>query len=153
MTLIYRLGAVLVTILLLVPVSGMAQQSGDDEAAVWAMVEAIWTAEERADNDQVDEMISEDFMGWGNSSPAPRGKASASMWREFNNDQQKGLTHELYPLSIVVHGDMAVAHYLYTNAVQTKDKKTEIANGRYTDVLVRDEDTWKFISWHGGDNH
>ena len=152
MTLIYRLALVLVTILLLAPVSSMAQQSSDDEAAVWATVEAIWTAEERADNDQVDEMISEDFMGWGKSSPAPRGKASSSMWREFNNDQQKGLTHELYPLSIVVHGDMAVAHYLYTNAVQTKDKKVEVSNGRYTDILVRDGDTWKFISWHGGDN-
>jgi hypothetical protein len=47
---------------------------------------------------------------------------------------------------------MAVAHYLYTNAVQTKDKKIEVSNGRYTDILVRDGDVWKFIAWHGGDN-
>jgi hypothetical protein len=61
------------------------------------------------------------------SAPAPRDKASTSMWRAFNNNQQKVLAHELYPLSIVVHGDMAVAHYLYSNAVQTRDKKTEVS--------------------------
>jgi ketosteroid isomerase-like protein len=153
MTLIYRLGAVLTTILLMSPAIGLAQDSGGDEAAVWAAVEAIWTAEERGDNDRVDDMLSEDFMGWPNSAPAPRGKDSTSMWREFNNDQQKGLVHELYPLSIIVHGDMAVAHYLYTNAVQTRDKKTETANGRYTDILIRDGSTWTFIAWLGGNNH
>jgi len=152
MTLIYRLGTLLTAVLLLTPVSGLAQGTADDEAAVWAAVEAIWTAEERGDNDQADEMISEDFMGWPKSSPAPRGKTSTSMWREFNNDLQKGLTHELYPLSIVVHQDMAVAHYLYSSAVQTKGKQVEVSNGRYTDILVRDGDEWKFISWHGGDH-
>ena len=84
---------------------------------------------------------------------APKDKTSASMWRNFNNDQQKGLADELYPLSIAVHGDMAVAHYLYSNAVLTRDKKTEARRGRYTDVLIRDADGWKFIAWHGGDNH
>ncbi len=74
------------------------------------------------------------------------------MWTRFNSEQNKGLTHELYPLSIVVHGDMAVAHYLYTMAVQTRDKQTVMTNGRYTDVLVRDGTTWKFLSWHGGDD-
>ena len=62
------------------------------------------------------------------------------------------MTHELYPLSFVVHGDMAVVHYLYTLAVQTRDKKVVVTNGRYTDVLVRDGTQWKFISWHGGDD-
>jgi hypothetical protein len=45
---------------------------------------------------------------------------------------------------------MAIVHYLYTNAVQTKAKKTDVSSGRYTDVLVRDDGAWKFISWHGG---
>jgi hypothetical protein len=87
------------------------------------------------------------------SAAAPTDKTSASMWRDFNNDQQKGLAPELYPLSSVVHDNMAVAHYLYSNTVLTWDKKTEATRGRYTDVLIRDTDGWKFIAWHGGDNH
>jgi ketosteroid isomerase-like protein len=74
------------------------------------------------------------------------------MWARFNSDQTKGLAHELYPLSIVVHGDTAVVHYLYSMAVQTKDKKTVLSNGRFTDILVRDDTGWKFLSWHGGDD-
>jgi ketosteroid isomerase-like protein len=74
------------------------------------------------------------------------------MWARFNADQNKGLTHELYPLSIVVHGDTAVVHYLYTVAVQTTDKQIVTSNGRYTDILVRDGTDWKFLSWHGGDD-
>jgi ketosteroid isomerase-like protein len=62
----------------------------------------------------------------------------------------KMIAHELYPLSIVVRGDVAVAHYLYSSATRLTDENIEVGNGRYTDVLVRTEDGWKFLSWHGG---
>ena len=149
-------GAMLAGILLLGSGNAMAQEGSaedravDDQAAVWAAVEALWTAEERGDDAWVEEMLSADFMGWPNSSPAPRSKSSVRMWNKFGQKQTNGITHELYPLSIVVHGEMAIVHYLYTNAVLTKAKKTDVSSGRYTDVLVRDDGAWKFISWHGG---
>ncbi len=124
----------------------------DDHAAVWSAIEATWRAEEAGDDKWVEEMLSADFMGWPKDSPAPRSKSSVRMWNRFDQQQTSGITHELYPLSIVVHGDMAVVHYLYTNAVQMRDKSTSVSNGRYTDILVRDGDAWKFISWHGGDD-
>jgi len=126
------------------------QGSADDQAAVWAAVEEIWAADERGDDEWVDTMLTGDFMGWPTLSPAPRSKASTRMWARFDADQNKGLIHELYPLSIVVHGDMAVVHYLFTATVQRKDRETVTSSGRYTDVLVRDGSGWKFISWHGG---
>ncbi len=127
-----------------------AQGSADDQAAVWAAVEEIWAAEERGDDGWVDSMLTGDFMGWPAESPAPRSKASTRMWARFDAEQSKGLIHELYPLSIVVHGDMAVVHYLYTTTRQTKDRQIVNTSGRYTDVLVRDGNGWKFITWHGG---
>ena len=144
----FRLGAVL--LLALPQGTLLAQGSADDQAAVWTMVEEIWAAQERGADDWVDGMLSGDFMGWPNESPAPRSKASARMWARFGAEQLKGVAHELYPLSIVVHGDMAVVHYLYTQVVQTRDRQLVRNNGRYTDVLVRDGTDWKFISWHGG---
>ena len=146
----FRLLAVAVSVLLLQSGFAHAQEDADDQASVWASVEAIWDAEERGEDGWVDAMLSADFMGWPDTSPAPRSKASTRMWARFDADQTKGLAHELYPLSIVVHGDVAIVHYLYTSVVQTKDKSTQSSNGRYTDVLVRDEDSWKFLSWHGG---
>lgn len=128
----------------------VAEDSADDHANVWATVEAIWEAEQRGDDDWVETMLSADFMGWPDDSPAPRSRASTRMWARFDAEQQKGLAHELYPLSIVVHGDVAIVHYLYKSVSQRRDKSTHADAGRYTDVLVRDGDTWKFISWHGG---
>jgi ketosteroid isomerase-like protein len=149
---LHGLYAVTLSTLLLSGSAALAQDSADDQAAVWATIEEVWSAEERGDESWVDTNLSADFVGWPDSSPAPRSKASTRMWARFNAENSKGLTHELYPLSIIVHGDMAVAHYLYTMATQAKDKRIVTSNGRYTDVLVRDGTAWKFITWHGGDD-
>ena len=129
-----------------------AQEASDDSADVWAAVEAAWEADEKGDKRWVDRMLTDDFAGWSKNSPAPRSKDSTRMWDRFSDQQGKSLAHELYPLSIVVHDDIAIAHYLYTNAYEDKKDELEMSNGRYTDVLVRTDDGWRFIAWHGGDD-
>ena len=133
--------------------SAFAQDIRDDEADVMLVIEQEWEASQKGDQDDVDDMLTDDFMGWGKTSPAPRSKVSTSKWSRFT-DKEIGtvLRYELYPLSITVHGDVAIAHYLYSTAFRDKDDKIEMSNGRYTDVLVRTEDGWKFIAWHGGDD-
>ena len=74
------------------------------------------------------------------------------MWDRFSEQLGKMVAHELYPLSIVVHNDVAVAHYLYSSAFKSKDGEIEVSNGRYTDVLVRTDEGWRFLTWHGGDD-
>lgn len=132
--------------------SAVAQSATDDYVAVWSVIEEQWEASQRGDRRWVERFLSADFIGWSKNSPAPRDKASTRMWNEFDTKQSKGLEHELYPLSTVIHGDMAVAHYLYANATENSDGETEVANGRYTDILVRADGEWKFIAWHGGDD-
>lgn len=149
MTTTTRLIATLAAIALL-PVSLAYAQNADDQADVWATVEAQWNADEDGDSKWLDTMLTNDFSGWGKDSPAPRNKASTKMWDRFAEKQGKTVAHELYPLGIVVHGDVAIAHYLYTMAFEDKDEKVEVTNGRYTDVLVRTDDGWRFLSWHGG---
>lgn len=129
-----------------------AQEATDDSADVWSAVEAQWAAEEKGDKKWIARLLTDDFMGWSKNSPAPRGKQSTEMWDRFNDQQGNMVAHELYPLSIVVHDDVAVAHYLYTNANEDKNGEVKMSNGRYTDVLVRGEDGWKFLAWHGGDD-
>lgn len=130
----------------------LAAQDNTDAADVWVAVEAQWSAEQSNDKRWTDTMLSEKFVGWGKNSPAPRNKESTKLWDRFNDKQGKTLEHELYPLSIVIEGDVAVAHYLYTSAFEDKKGDVEISNGRFTDVLVRTEDGWKFLAWHGGDD-
>ncbi len=131
----------------------MAQGTTDDEADVLLAIEREWDASREGDQKKIDNMLTQDFMGWGKSSPAPRSKSSNSQWRRFNEQMGHVVRYELYPLSITVHGDVAVAHYLYSTAFKNKDDgEIEMSNGRYTDVLVRTEDGWKFVAWHGGDD-
>jgi len=125
----------------------------DDYIAVWSVIEEQWDASQRGDRRWVEQLLSGDFSGWRKDAPAPRDKASTRRWTEFERKQSKGLEHEIYPLDTVIHGDVAVAHYLYTNAVENKNGETEVSNGRFTDVLVRSDGQWKFIAWHGGDDH
>jgi len=129
-----------------------AQNNVDDQADVWATVEGQWDADEKGDDDWVDEMLVDKFSGWGKGSPAPRTKSSTKMWDRFNDEQGRTVAHELYPLAIVVHGDVAIAHYLYSSAYEDKDGEVEMNSGRYSDILVRTDDGWKFIAWHGGDD-
>jgi hypothetical protein len=127
-------------------------QENDDEADVWSTVEEEWNADEKGDRKWPDRLLSDDFSGWGNDSPAPRDKDSIKMWDRFNDQLGKMVAHELYPLSIVVHDDVAIAQYMYSSAFEDKKGDIERSNGRYTDVLVRTDDGWKFLAWHGGDH-
>ena len=127
-----------------------AQDTAADQASVWAVVERQWNAVEAGDKKWMDELLADDFTGWPKNAPAPRNKASTKMWNRFNESQGTVVAHELYPLAIVVHDDVAVAHYLYTSAYKNQDDEVEMNNGRYTDVLVRTGDGWKFLTWHGG---
>ncbi len=141
---------VLAVAVLLLSGFAAAQDTVGDQAGVWAVVERQWNAVEDGDKKWIDELLADDFTGWPKNAPAPRNKASTKMWNRFNESQGKVVAHELYPLAIVIHGDVAVAHYLYTSAYKNKDDDVEINNGRYSDVLVRTDDGWKFLSWHGG---
>lgn len=133
--------------------TAVSAQENNDATDVWLTVEAQWDAEQQNKKKWADEMLSDKFVGWGKNSPAPRNKESTKMWDRFNDEQGKTVQHELYPLSIVVEGDVAIAHYLYTSAYEDKEGKVEVNNGRFTDVLIRTEDGWKFIAWHGGDDN
>lgn len=145
------LGGIVLASLLLATHPATAQ-SNNDEAVIWSTVEQQWRAVKRGDTDWVETLLSADFVGWPRESPAPRNKTSTRLWTEFDARQGELMEFELYPQSIVVHGNMAVVHYLYSTVTKPRGGDVERSNGRYTDVLVRDGDTWRFIAWHGGDD-
>ena len=130
----------------------VAQETADAQADVWSVIEQQWDAVAKGDKKWTDRFLADDFSGWPNDSPAPRNKSSTQMWDRFNATQGEVVAHELYPLAIIVHDDFAVAHYLYTSAYKDKEDDVEVSSGRFSDILVRVEDGWKFLSWHGGDD-
>lgn len=132
--------------------SAIAQGELDDATKVWIAVEAQWDAEKEGDKKWIDEMLVDSFYGWSKGTPAPRSKSSTKMWDRFNDEQGEMVAHELYPLEIVIEGDTAIAHYLFSSAFRSKDGEVETNHGRYTDILVKTDDGWRFIGWHGGED-
>jgi len=151
-----KIGWVLGSYIFVAAGAAMAQETTaaqvDAQADVWSIVEQQWNAQEKGDRKWIDNLLTEDFSGWGKQSPAPRGKASTKMWNRFAEQVSDMIAHELYPLSIVVNGDVAIAHYLYTSASKDQDGDIETTNGRYTDILLRTDAGWQFIAWHGGED-
>jgi hypothetical protein len=137
---------------LILSTTAAAQETANDQADVWSVVERQWEAVEKGNKKWTERFLVNEFSGWQKSSPAPRNKSSTQMWERFNASQGSVVAHELYPLAIIVHGDVAVAHYLYTSAFEDSEGDVEVNNGRFSDILVRTEDGWKFLSWHGGDD-
>ena len=129
-----------------------AQDNSQDAADVWAVIESEWNADENGDREWPEKLLVEEFSGWSKNAPVPRAKSSIKMWDRFNEQIGIPVAHELYPYTIVVKGDTAVAHYLYSSAFKKKDGEIIMSNGRFTDVLIRTDDGWKFLAWHGGDD-
>lgn len=132
--------------------SAVAQDERDDSTNVWIAVEAQWDAEENGDTEWIDRMLLDQFFGWTKGTPAPRSKSSTKKWDRFNDEQGEMVAHELYPLEIVVKGDTAMAHYLFSSAFENKDGEVKTTHGRYTDILIKTDDGWRFLGWHGGDD-
>ena len=148
----HTLTTVLPLVMLVVSLGASEPATADDAADVILAIEEQWEAVQKGEDDWIDERLHEKFSGWPVDSPAPRSKMSAAKWNRFFATQGRMVEHELYFQNIVVNGDVAVAHYFFTSANEDNDGDVEITSGRYTDVLVRTADGWKFLAWHGGES-
>ncbi len=129
-----------------------AQTWSAEQREVWTFISAQWTAAMEKNAAWVDNFLHEDFQGWSRTNPAPRDKASTGKWERYSNENSTTLVQDLFPLRIVVRGDLAVAHYLYQVASEDRDGERETTAGRYTDTLVKTKDGWRFLAWAGGED-
>ena len=128
-----------------------SQTWSSEQTEVWDVIKAQWKASS-AKESWVDQFLADDFQGWNRDTPAPRDKMSQAKWDRYSNENSTSLVNELSPLRIVVHGSTAVAHYYYSTAAEDREGKRETTHGRYTDILVKDGGSWRFIAWQGGDD-
>ena len=128
------------------------QTWSDKQLEVWNVIEAQWKAAMEKEANWTDKYLHDNFLGWGNQNPTPRNKASVHKWNRYETENSTTLLQELFPIGIVVQGNTAVAHYFYSSATEDKKGERKTAHGKYTDILVKENDTWRFLAWRGGDN-
>jgi hypothetical protein len=128
------------------------QTWSDKQLEVWNVIEAQWKASMEKDTTWPDKYLHEKLLAWSDERPMPRDKSSFHKWIRYEMENSTVLLQELYPVGIVVHGNTAVAHYFYSQASENRKGERKTVHGRYTDILVKENGTWQFLAWRGGDN-
>jgi len=138
--------------LIMMMVPAHAQSWSNEQLEVWNIVQAQWEATKDKDSEWTKRFLHDDFVGWANDIPAPRTRSSVANWDRLDMEDSTTLLQELTPLGIVIHGNTAVAHYVYSQTTEDGEGERKTTHGRYTDTLVKDGDNWLFLAWHGGDD-
>jgi hypothetical protein len=135
---------------IVMPAAG--QTWSEDQLEVWNVIEAQWKASMEKEANWTEKYLHDKFLGWNIKNPTPRNKTSVQRWNRYEDKNSTTLMQELSPIGIVVEGNTAVAHYFYSQATENIKGERKTTYGKYTDILVKENDTWRFLAWHGGDN-
>jgi hypothetical protein len=129
-----------------------AQSWSPEQQEVWAFEERQWKMSAEEDLSWIDTMVHPNLSYWDTDRQLPQGKASLARWSRFGAASSNVLEQEIFPISLTITGNVAVAHYGYVVAREDHDKKRQTVSGRYTDVLLKEDGKWRFIAWAGGDD-
>ncbi|KAA3651593.1 MAG: nuclear transport factor 2 family protein, partial [Proteobacteria bacterium] len=122
-----------------------------DQSEVWQMILASYVDIDNKDVNWSEKWSTKDALVWGNAYPMPRNIASVKRWDAYQFPLSENMVSEYSPVGIVVHGSTAVAHYYYSNGDKNKEGKHKTTHGRCTDIVVKEGQQWKFVSWHCAD--
>jgi ketosteroid isomerase-like protein len=127
-----------------------AQEWSAEQKEVWENVEAYWVLYTEEDLEGFLSYFHTDFSGWFNLAALPRGKSSVRKWDSHGMKTEDTVVHEINPVAIKIFGNVAVVHYYYTRAVKDAEGKQTLVRGRWTDILMKQDDRWVMIGDHGG---
>ena len=129
-----------------------AQTWTPEQQEVWKVEEQQWQMSKDKDMSWIDKMVHPNLRYWVTGQNTPQNKASLSRWDRFSSAANTTLEQELFPISMTITGNVAVAQYHYQVARENYKKERETVQGHYTDVLVKDGGRWLFLAWEGGDD-
>ncbi len=129
-----------------------AQTWSPEQQEIWRLEEQQWRMAAAKDLSWIETMVHPNLNFWQSDQPMPRGRASLARWARYDSTNSTIREQELFPISVTITGNVAVAQYRYQVASENYKKERETVTGRYTDVFIRDGNRWLFIAWAGGDD-
>ena len=136
--------------MMLVSVSAAAQSWSKAEQEAWKAVETVWAADSSGNTAEFLSFFHDDYRGWPWGMRAPSTKRMVSKYFHWRHKNLTVNVYNLVPMSIIVKGNTAVAHYLFSRMTTNKDGKSEWIEGRWTDIMVKQGGSWKLIADAGG---
>lgn len=137
-------------ILMFTPLFVSAQNWSSDQKEVWSAIESWWDNSKANNTTALTSSIHSDYRGWSLDEAFPSTQKDLTYWVNNLMSKRKTLRTSLKPLDILVSGDMAVVHYLYSQINSVEDKEKTIT-GRWTDVWKRENGKWMLYADSGGE--
>ena len=132
------------------PFSARGQQWSPAQQEVWQTVEAYWQCFAEGDAECFLTYLHDDFSGWTHTHALPRDKEDMSLYLPLGFETTETLLHDVDPVAIKVHGDVAIVHYYYSRTFVDISGARHSDTGRWTDILIKQGDRWVMIADHGG---
>ena len=129
-----------------------AQALSSDQQEIWKVEHQQWQMTKEKDISWIDKLLHPNMQFWETGAQMPRNFESLKHWGRYDADSGTVLEYELFPISVTITGNVAVAEYHYMLARENYKKDRETVTGHYQDVLVKDGGRWLFIAWSGGDD-
>jgi ketosteroid isomerase-like protein len=129
----------------LIPTASQAQEWSATQQEVWQNVETFWDLGAQEDIEGSMGYFHDDFLGWFAGQWVPTNKADRRVTAERNYETTDAVWHYLKPLGIKVHGNVAIAHYIYSVAYLDSEGTEQSSWGHCTDILMKQGDKWVFI--------
>ncbi len=129
-----------------------AQTWSPEQQEIWRFEDLQWKMSMDKDTSWVEKMVHPNISAWEVDRPAPQNKASVAKWVRYSDASSTILEQEIFPISVTITGNVAVAQYTYVIVRENYKKERATATGRWTDVLIKDGGRWMFIAWAGGDD-
>jgi hypothetical protein len=121
-----------------------------EQKEVLAFEQKLWSLTKPEQLDEAIAMFHPNYIGWQYNHPVPWSIQRA--WWEYDYKVNETILWEINPLAIQVYGNFAFIHYYYRAVVHDKLKNEDkISNGRWTDILMKENGTWRIIGDHGGE--
>jgi len=141
---------ILLLLLLLLPLTALAEEMTPDETAVWHLEEGYWQYVKANDLDGYRTLWDERFVGWPDFAEHPLGKANIADWiPPLHADPARLYDYRLNEEAVRAFGDSVVAHYLvweYWRDAATGAVVQEDPPIRITHTWQRRGDSWQIIT-------
>jgi len=134
---------------LLLPMFASAEDWTEEQKEVLAFEEACITTNNVAD---FMDCFHDDYVGWSEGSTVPLSKSDRQkpVANFFENNDREILLFK--PVSVIVKGNMAVISYIVRDKSTNKSTdEVTYSRGRWTDVCLKEDGKWTWISDHGVD--
>lgn len=129
--------------------SVQAQQWNAEQKEVWKTVETYTQMLIDGNVDGLMGYFHKDFTGWGPGAPVPSDFATRDKWVRFFVPKMKMHFHNMQPLSIKVHGDVAIVQYLSSSLASRGGAEAKWSATNWTDILMKTDGKWMLIGDHG----